>query len=124
MRHVRALRPAALAVVLSAGVAVWPAHGQTVIGGDGQPSVEIDLGVLNSLGPAPTVPDLLRPTLPYNMRAFPRGADTHDNRTTIGMPVGGVTGDNNADQTGIAADHTTDNHNTHRRQPYPEWCGL
>ncbi|HYM02319.1 MAG TPA: OmpA family protein [Stellaceae bacterium] len=34
-------------------------HAQTVIGGS-TPSVHVDLGVLDSLGPAPTLPELLR----------------------------------------------------------------
>ena len=42
-----------------AGAAVTPAFAQTVVGGDWRPQVEIDSGVLERLGPQPTLPDLL-----------------------------------------------------------------
>jgi outer membrane protein OmpA-like peptidoglycan-associated protein len=41
-------------------VAALPAAAQTVIGERGKPAVTVDLSVLDQLGPAPTLPDLLR----------------------------------------------------------------
>jgi outer membrane protein OmpA-like peptidoglycan-associated protein len=51
--------PFALAVILLAG-AVAPAAAQTVVGSDRTPSVTVDEGVIDSLGPPPTLPELLR----------------------------------------------------------------
>jgi outer membrane protein OmpA-like peptidoglycan-associated protein len=68
-----------LALVFSA-VAAVPAAAQTVIGERSKPAVTVDLGVLDSLGPAPTLPDLLRgkPTLrrPAVTAARPQPDDT------------------------------------------------
>ncbi len=53
----------ALGAVLVLATAGLPggARTQTVIGGSGEPSVSVDMSVLDSLGPPPTVPDLLMP---------------------------------------------------------------
>lgn len=47
----------ALALLATAPQTSWA---QTVVGGSNRPNVEVNLGVLDSLGPAPTLPDLLR----------------------------------------------------------------
>lgn len=53
--------PFAFALALTVlPAAVAPAAAQTIVGGDRQPAVTVDLGVLDSLGPEPTLPDLLR----------------------------------------------------------------
>ncbi len=61
-KPVAALGGAAL-VALALGAAGLPgdARAQVYIGGSGEPSVSVDMGVLDSLGPAPTVPGLLMP---------------------------------------------------------------
>lgn len=46
--------------------AALPAAAQTVVGGREPPSVEVNLDVLNSLGPAPTLPDRLRGQSPLH----------------------------------------------------------
>lgn len=51
--------PVALTVLLFATAAV-PVAAQTIVGGRQQPEVTVDLSVLDALGPAPTLPDLLR----------------------------------------------------------------
>jgi outer membrane protein OmpA-like peptidoglycan-associated protein len=42
-----------------AALAAAPAAAQTVVGGDGRPAVTVDRSVLDSLGPQPTLPDML-----------------------------------------------------------------
>jgi outer membrane protein OmpA-like peptidoglycan-associated protein len=49
--------------------ATLPATAQTVVGGGSRPSVTVDWSVLDSLGPAPTLPDLLRGKTPQQRRA-------------------------------------------------------
>jgi outer membrane protein OmpA-like peptidoglycan-associated protein len=61
--------PCLFAVALLAG-APLPAAAQTVVGSDRQPSVTVDEGVLDSLGPVPTLPDLLRGRLPERRAAI------------------------------------------------------
>jgi outer membrane protein OmpA-like peptidoglycan-associated protein len=51
--------PVASGLILLAA-AIVPAAAQTVVGGLHQPEVTVDLSVLDALGPAPTLPDLLR----------------------------------------------------------------
>jgi outer membrane protein OmpA-like peptidoglycan-associated protein len=55
--------PFVAALVLFAAAAT-PAAAQTVVGGIEPPEVTVDLSVLESLGPPPTLPDLLRGQLP------------------------------------------------------------
>lgn len=67
-------RPRALAILaaLTAGLAAGPApQAQVIIGGD-KPSVTVDMGVLESLGPRPTLPDVLRGQRP-TYRQLPGG---------------------------------------------------
>ncbi|MGO8916998.1 MAG: hypothetical protein ACLQJR_13930, partial [Stellaceae bacterium] len=45
-------------------VAATPAAAQTIVGGIQPPEVTVDLSVLDALGPAPTLPDLLRGQTP------------------------------------------------------------
>ena len=42
-----------------AAIALTPAQAQVVVGGDWRPQVQVDPGVLDRLGPEPTLPDLL-----------------------------------------------------------------
>ncbi len=58
--------------------AALPAAAQTVVGGDRErPSVEVNLDVLNSLGPPPTLPDKLRGQLPLHRPATATAAPQH-----------------------------------------------
>ena len=55
-----------------------PATGQVYIGGEGPPNVVVDYSVLDALGPAPSVPEVLmerpagRPAAPYSYSNGPR----------------------------------------------------
>ena len=57
---------AALGLAALLATLAGPARAQApvVVGGDGTPDVWVDEGVIDSLGPAPTLPGLLRKTLP------------------------------------------------------------
>jgi outer membrane protein OmpA-like peptidoglycan-associated protein len=61
------------ALVLLA-VAALPATAQTVVGSNPQPSVTVDLSVLESLGPPPTLPDVLRGRKPPGTGVATRSA--------------------------------------------------
>lgn len=61
---VAALGLAALLVTLASPVR---AQAPIVVGGNGTPDVWVDESVINSLGPAPTLPGLLRKTLPNSI---------------------------------------------------------
>jgi outer membrane protein OmpA-like peptidoglycan-associated protein len=63
----------ALALTVLPG-ALAPAAAQTVVGDVRQPAVTVDLGVLDSLGPAPTLPDVLRGRVPERRRVATRHA--------------------------------------------------
>ncbi len=62
------------AVLLGFGLATvgyGPSMAQTVVGGDGRPAVEVDRSVLDTLGPTPTLPDLLLGRQPSNPATSP-----------------------------------------------------
>ena len=68
------VRVTTLSVALSAACvfAPLPAMSQgTVYIGGGSPGVTVDVGVLEELGPPPTVPDLLLPTMPHTVESLP-----------------------------------------------------
>ncbi|HTZ81214.1 MAG TPA: OmpA family protein [Stellaceae bacterium] len=62
----RSAGTAALAFAMLLAVAGGPARAQApiIVGGSGQPDVWVDESVIDSLGPPPTLPGLLRGTLP------------------------------------------------------------
>ena len=63
--------PAGAILAMLAGAAL-PAAAQTVVGNPTRPSVTVDLGVLDSLGPEPTLPDVLRGRAPPPNAAAPQ----------------------------------------------------
>lgn len=61
-----------VAFVAACALAPFAAKAQeTVYIGGGNPSVTVDMGVLEELGPTPTVPDLLLPTVPQPAASVP-----------------------------------------------------
>ncbi len=87
-------RLTALSVAFAVGCALapFPAMGQgTVYIGGGNPSVTVDVGVLDELGPTPTVPDLLLPTMPQPVESlplrFPSQPPTFPTTTSSERPV-------------------------------------
>ena len=82
--HILSARRTINAVISTAAMAVTavmlspPAAGQVIVGGEGPPNVIIDYSVLDELGSAPTVPQLLmdrpagRPAAPYSYSTGPR----------------------------------------------------
>ena len=69
---------------------VQPAVAQRVVGGRGLPSVVIDYSVLDSLGPAPNVPELLKSRNGFGTspRGFTRGFSTGRGRGLQVPPLG------------------------------------
>lgn len=65
MRPPRALVGIAIATAIGLGAGSATSQVPLQIG-DGNPNVTIDYGVLDSLGPSPTVPQMLRPGTPVN----------------------------------------------------------
>ena len=82
-------RDAVVALLIAAFAAtqfVQPAWAQRVVGGRGLPSVVIDYSVLDSLGPAPNVPELLKSRNGFG--TSPRGFSTGRGRGLQVPPLG------------------------------------
>lgn len=84
LKLTRSLGLRALPLALAATLAAWlaPAAAQTVIGGSGRPEVEVNQDVLESLGPQPTLPDLLLGRRPHGNAAL---VAPHAKKTAAGQ---------------------------------------
>jgi len=76
-----------LAVALAISICAAPdLRAQTVIGGT-SPDVQVDLSVLDSLGPAPTLPELLRRQLPTSKTHLTAPGTSHgSNKVSLHAP--------------------------------------